>query len=253
MALTKIDTTMVFSTKADYYAKYRWDYAPKSIAKILEMAGLSQQSCVADIGAGTGILTKHFLDKVRRIYAVEPNTEMRQIAARDFASVPSVEVIDGSAEATTLGDHCIDLITVAQSIHWFDPEPSKREMQRILRQNGWLAIIRNNTKSDERNDAIGALMTEKYGAIVQQRPPQKPMVFFFGHSDYQTLVFPFQSSQTWEQFIGSLLSASFMPNEDNSHFPALQQAARQVFDQFSTDGVLATYGETELRIGQPSW
>ena len=61
-----MDTTEVFSSKAEKYAKYRWDYAPQAIQTILEVTQVSRQSSVADIGAGTGILTKHFMGKVKQ-------------------------------------------------------------------------------------------------------------------------------------------------------------------------------------------
>jgi hypothetical protein len=48
-----------YSSKAEKYAKYRWGYAAQAIQTIFDVTGISSQSCVADIGAGTGILTGH--------------------------------------------------------------------------------------------------------------------------------------------------------------------------------------------------
>ena len=75
-----MDPVDVFSSKADIYAKYRWSYAPEAIQTIFDHTGISQESCIADIGAGTGILTREFIGKVKYIFAVEPNLEMRDIA-----------------------------------------------------------------------------------------------------------------------------------------------------------------------------
>ena len=72
--------TEVFSSKAEKYARYRWDYALQAIEIIFDRAQLSKHSVVADIGAGTGILTKHFVGRVKRVFAVEPNGPMRQMA-----------------------------------------------------------------------------------------------------------------------------------------------------------------------------
>ena len=52
-----MDATDVFARKAQKYARYRWDYAPQAIETILDVTGVSTESSVADIGAGTGILT----------------------------------------------------------------------------------------------------------------------------------------------------------------------------------------------------
>ena len=138
-----MDTKTIYATKAENYAKYRWDYAPSAIEAILEITQLSTNSSIADIGAGTGILTRHFAGQFPKVYAIEPNLEMRQIATHEFSSSPSVIVMDGSAENTKLPENSTDLITVAQTIHWFDPEPAKQEILRILKKNGWLAILRN--------------------------------------------------------------------------------------------------------------
>lgn len=250
-----MDTKTVFSTKAEKYAKYRWDYAPQAIEAIIEITQVSTKSILADLGAGTGILTRHFIDKVERIYAIEPNPELRQILAKGMEAFPSVLVLDASAENTTLANSSVELITVAQAIRWFDPEPAKREMFRILKKDGWLALLRNYGTNKEREEAIGSLMTEEYGAnftIVNQLPKENLDRFYFGNDDFRKLTFPFRFEQNYEEFIGALTSASFMPNEDHPLFGKLEMKARQIFSRYSKDGYWLVEGETELITGQPS-
>ena len=79
-----MDPTEVFSSKAEKYARYRWGYAPEAIQTIFDRAGITQESTVADIGAGTGILTREFVGRVGQIFAVEPNPEMRAILTRQL-------------------------------------------------------------------------------------------------------------------------------------------------------------------------
>ena len=117
-----MSTKTVYSTKAEKYAKYRWNYASHAIETITEVTKLSQKSIVADIGAGTGILTKHFLNQVQRIYAIEPNLELRHFLKDALGCFPSVSIMGSSAENTGLRNNSVDLITVAQAIHWFEPE-----------------------------------------------------------------------------------------------------------------------------------
>jgi ubiquinone/menaquinone biosynthesis C-methylase UbiE len=250
-----MDPKKVFSTKAEKYAKYRWDYASDAIQSILNIAQMSNQSTVADIGAGTGILTRHFVDKAQKIYAIEPNFAQRQILARKLGAFPSISVMDASADDTQLPDHSIDVITVGQAIHWFEPKPARREMMRILRENGWLVLIRNNGADTEQNKAVRSLMTEEYGAdlsIVTQQPEKKPFRFYFGNDDFQTIIFPFAFQQGWEEFLGTLTTVSFMPDEGHPLFPKLERAAKEVFSQYSEHGSWKVEGETELIIGQPT-
>src|SRR3990172_1134972 len=60
-AIIKMDPTKRFSTRAQYYNKYRPKY-PRAIIKLLRAeCGLSSSSIIADIGSGTGILSRLFL------------------------------------------------------------------------------------------------------------------------------------------------------------------------------------------------
>ncbi|HEX2997703.1 MAG TPA: class I SAM-dependent methyltransferase [Anaerolineales bacterium] len=250
-----MDTKRIYSAKAEKYARYRWDYAPQAIKAIVEITQMSGKSMLADLGAGTGILTRHFVNKAQKVYAIEPNLEQRQILERQLRSFPSVSALDASAEDTTLPDGSVDIITVAQAIHWFDPEPARKEMLRILKRGGWLALIRNyGTSSKEKGEALGSLMTEEYGAdftVVTERPKEVPSRFYFGNDHFQTFTFQFQFEQTWEHFMGSLTSASFMPDEGHPLFEKLAAKAREIFSQYSQDGYWLVEGETELIIGQP--
>jgi ubiquinone/menaquinone biosynthesis C-methylase UbiE len=251
----KMDTKKVFSSKAAKYAKYRWNYAAKAIELLFHISQISIHSSVADIGAGTGILTKHFIAKAQKIYAIEPNIELRQILLGELGAYPSVSVVDASAEATKLPDTSVDMITVAQAIHWFDPEPARQEMMRILKDDGWLVLIRNYGADNEPNKAVRRLMTEDYGAnfsIVTEQPKGKTPGFFFGNDNFQTFVFPFAFQQNWDEFIGTLTTVSFMPDEDHPLFPKLETEAKNVFSQYNTNGSWKVEGETELMIGRPS-
>jgi len=171
-----------------------------------------------------------------------------------FRAGSAVSVLDGSAEATGLPGSSVDVITVAQAIHWFDPQPARQEMMRILKETGWLALIRNYGADNERNKAVRSLMTAEFGAnlsVVTERPKEKPPRFYFGHDDFQTFVFPFAFQQGWEEFIGNLTKVSFMPDEDHPFFPKLETEARKIFSQYSSHGSWTVEGETELIAGQP--
>ena len=250
-----MNTKTVYSSKAEKYARYRWDYAPPAIQAIYDMAHITRASSVADIGAGTGILTRHFAGRAGLVWAIEPNAEMRRLAEKALRPDAACVIVDGSAEATTLADHSVDLIAVAQAIHWFDPEPTRAEFLRILKPGGWLAVLRNYGTDDELGRAADGLLIPENGvdfSRISRPPDKKPVDFYYGHDAFQRRTFPFSSRQNWEEFIGSLLTASYMPDEDHSLYRNLENAARRVFDEFSADGWLEVRGETELVIGQPT-
>jgi SAM-dependent methyltransferase len=252
---SSIDTKAVYSSKAEKYARYRWNYAPPAIQAVFDIACITRASSVADIGAGTGILTRAFAGQAGRAWAVEPNPEMRRLAERALQPHAACRVIDGSAEATTLPDHSVDVITVAQAIHWFDPEPTRAEFLRILKPGGWLAVLRNYGADEKLGKATEGLLAPENGvdfSHVARLPDKKSVSFYYGHEAFQTMTFPFSYRQNWEEFIGSLLTASYVPDEDHPLYKAFESAARRVFEDFSTDGWLEARGDTEVCIGQPT-
>ncbi len=143
-ALHTLNPLNRFSDRAADYVRYRPSYPTAAVDLIL--AGLEPEPVVADIGAGTGISARLLAELGSRVWAIEPNAAMRSAAAPH----PLVEFRDGTAEATGLADASVNLVTCFQAFHWFDPAPTLREFQRILKPTSAtgnpsrLALVWNN-------------------------------------------------------------------------------------------------------------
>src|SRR5215475_8725050 len=74
---TPADTAARFTGRAENYARFRPGYPDAVIDLLRAEAGWSEQSAVADIGAGTGMSSELFLRNGNRVWAVEPNADMR--------------------------------------------------------------------------------------------------------------------------------------------------------------------------------
>jgi SAM-dependent methyltransferase len=249
-------STGLFSSKAEKYHLYRWDYAPGAIETIYTTAHLSHESTIIDIGAGPGSLAKHFIDRVGRVYLVEPDDEMRRFAQQALGAHPACRIVNACAEATGLPDGCADLVAVAQALHWFEPEAARAEFVRLLKPGGWLAVLRNYGTDERLNAAIEEVYTQENGcdpSIITHRPAWKPMSFYFGGDGFHRLTFPFVEINTHQQFIGGLATASYAPDETNPLYPRFEAAAGEVFDRFSRAGMLHNQAETELTLGQVKW
>jgi SAM-dependent methyltransferase len=86
------------------------------------------------------------------VIAVEPVREMRVELER---RVPGVVVLAGTAERMPLTDRYVDAVTVGQAFHWFKQDDALREIHRVLRPGGALALIWN--ARDERHPVQAAL------------------------------------------------------------------------------------------------
>jgi ubiquinone/menaquinone biosynthesis C-methylase UbiE len=249
-----METKRIFSKKAEKYARYRCDYSPEAVSFLFEKARLTSSSAVADIGAGTGILTRHFAGKVGQVYAVEPNDEMRALLERDLAGVPGLSILSTCAEDTGLPDQSVDVITVGTAIHWFDPQPTRQEFLRILKPGGWLAVLRNPSKNQRMNAAVQSMLSEENGATVHAAGPapwHPPVEFYYGKTDTAKYTFPFLIEEDWEAFLGAMVSQSNAPNEDHPLYPRFEAAARDVFNQFCRDEMIQVEAETEMYLEQP--
>ncbi len=129
-----------FETAGDAYERGRPDYPPEAIGWLERQLGLERGMTVVDLGAGTGKLTRLLLARGYRVLAVEPVAGMRARLARHS---PGAEIVEGTAEATTLADGTADAVVAAQAFHWFDGARALAEIRRVLRPGGGLGLLWN--------------------------------------------------------------------------------------------------------------
>lgn len=129
-----------FAQNAAAYERSRPSYPAAALACIVGRCGLGPGRRVLDLAAGTGKLTELLLPSGAEVVAVEPVPAMREQLQ---AKLPTLEVLDGTAEHLPLPDESVDALTVAQAFHWFDAPVALAEMRRVLRAGGTLALVWN--------------------------------------------------------------------------------------------------------------
>jgi hypothetical protein len=245
----------IYTTKAALYARYRWRYAAQAIDTIFERTGLDQTSIGIELGAGTGILSREICPHLKHLFAVEPDLQMSTWIKEGLPAGSPISILSAQAEAVPLPTGCANAVIAAQAIHWFHPTTARSEIRRLLNDKGWLILVRNSGIDPNLNQAFQELNSPENGIQPHSRlatfDPQ-PVEYYYGHSAHECFRFAFAEAQDWESFLGSLCSASFVPDETHPAFPRFKQQARRVFDKFAVNGWLTSQIETELLLGQVS-
>ena len=247
------DTTHAFDGKAEAYARHRLDYSPVAIEAITAIAGLGKASVIADLGAGTGMLTRHFAERVGRVFAIEPNNDMRALALASLGQHASLRMMNGTAQQTGLPDHSVDAVLAGRALQWFDPVPAQAEMRRILRPGGWLIVVRTPVTDAYSSAALERLRDERisrHNRNARHHRPQADVGDYFGGGNYIRLAYPCAAQETWLEFLGRLHSLSFSPQPGDAKYAGFERAAREIFDGGTVDGLLRVEYATEVLMKQ---
>jgi len=241
--LHSLNPTERFSSRAADYTRYRPSYPAAAIDAIL--ANLPTPATIADLGAGTGISSRLLADRGHHVLAVEPNAAMRDAAAPH----PRITPVNATAEATWLPDASVDAVVSAQAFHWFRPIDAAREIARILRPRGRVALMWN-----VRND--GDPVTAAYSRVMDLASDGTSRDR--GHFDRGTIdslrvltpltLAEFPSSQSLDRdgLLGRALSASYFPSDG-------PRRARLIAELTSTFDRHARQGRIRLAYSTRVW
>jgi len=131
-----------FGAVAERYDRYRPRYAEAAIV----WATAERPLRVADLGAGTGILSRQLAELGHEVIAIEPDDQMRR---RLVTASTGVTARTGSAEEIPLPDGSVDVVVAGQAYHWFDRERALPEIARVLRPGGVFAPMWNDADDVE--------------------------------------------------------------------------------------------------------
>jgi SAM-dependent methyltransferase len=169
-----------FSTGSPEYAAFRPSYPPALFAWL---AGLCKQRVLAwDCATGNGQAALELAHYFKQVIATDASAQQIE-AAKCFSGV---EYRVAAAEASGLENNSVNLITVAQAVHWFDLERFYAEARRVLYPGGVIALwgYGRLILPDPMDQALARFYTHSIGPYW---PPERALI----DDGYRSLAFPF--------------------------------------------------------------
>jgi SAM-dependent methyltransferase len=253
--MTFTDAKQRFSNRVADYVRYRPGYPAAALDLLRVECGLRPEHVIADIGSGTGLLSELFLKNGNRVFGVEPNPEMRLAGEEYVQSYPAFTSVNGSAESTTLNDATVDFVTAGQAFHWFDPVAARREFARILVPGGWVVILWNDRRMEEKQ------LTREYEELLERfgidykrvkdaYPEMHHIHNFFGGGNFFSRDLPNEQNFDWDGLRGRLRSSSFVPAEGHPNYAPMMAELEGIYRAHERDGRVRMEYWTRIYFGQ---
>jgi SAM-dependent methyltransferase len=198
----------LFASVAREYASFRPGYPPELFAWLARTA--PARGAVWDCGCGNGQASVALAGPFAHVFATDVSPE--QIAAARAHARVSYTV--AAAERSGLESQSVDLVTVAQALHWFDVDAFYAEARRVARRDAVLAVW-NYPRPEFTDPELERIFLDFYSDVVG---PYWPAERRHIESNYRTLPFPFEElphppfglslEWTFEQVIGYVSSWS---------------------------------------------
>lgn len=229
----------LFSGRANDYGNFRADY-PAALKSVLANLGINSDEIIADMGSGTGLLTRILLELGAHVYGVEPNDDMRREGEKRLEHFTKFTSVRGSAENTTLDDGSITCITAGNAFHWFDTNKAREEFKRILRPSGYVLLIRTDWKESSRpsmqhyDKIISTYCIGRSGLVSDPALERETIASFF--TTYELIKLDETSVlYTREQLKGRFLSTSFSPKLGHPQHESAMSDLDELFDRYAHD------------------
>jgi len=242
-----------FTGRVDDFAKYRPGYPEQIISLLESKIDFSPAKDVADIGCGTGRLSRLFLNNGNLVFGVEPNDEMRLMSEKLLSKFINFISIEGTAEKTMLATSSVDVITVGQAFHWFDLKKTKKEFKRILRKDGHVVIAWNERKNNSQvMKAVNKMLlslNQEHEEAEKNLVDKNLLNTFFAVEKVSTSTFPNYQMLDLAGLKGRIRSISYVPETGAENKKVMDQI-KDVFEKYNNGGMVKIEYTTRVFYGK---
>jgi SAM-dependent methyltransferase len=248
------DPTERFGERVEDYVRWRPGY-PEAVVRVVEEAGLLPAgSVVADLGSGTGLLARVFLDAGYEVLGVEPNDAMRRAGEQALSDHPSFRSVAGRAERTGLADRSVDVVVAGQAFHWFEPRAARTEALRICRRRPAAALIWNLRRHSasalmEGYDTLVRRWSDEGERVTHQKVTGRALDEFFGNRRHRTTSLDHHQVLDREGLRGRLLSSSYAPSRGDPRCDAIMVELDALFERCRRGDTVEFLYETRIHLG----
>jgi SAM-dependent methyltransferase len=134
-----------FRTAAAHYVAGRPPYARRLIERVVERCRLGRADRLLDLGCGPGPLAIAFAPFVGRVVAIDPEPEMRRLAADAAAAAGvAIEIVAGSSYDLGPQFGRFRLVTIGRAFHWMDRVDTVRRLAEMVEPDGAVALFHDD-------------------------------------------------------------------------------------------------------------
>jgi ubiquinone/menaquinone biosynthesis C-methylase UbiE len=240
-----------FSTQSKAYATFR----PKLPAEVYDFIfqHVNAFNLAWDVGTGNGQTAVQLAKRFEQVFA----TDISENQLSHAEQLPNITYKKESAEQSSLADASVDLITIAQAIHWFHFQSFYKEVKRVAKPN---AIIAAFTYS------LFQVTDERINDLVQHFYWKETQPFWDAErklvdEEYKTIPFPFKEIEAptfWMEYQWSLEQLLGYMNTWSAALHYQKRTGKSMIDEFlrnkldavaTRDQVLTIRFPIHIRIG----